>query len=178
MTTLFVCETHQHGVEAYETTVSDLTAWVHGKDHQGVVKDKMLNEPILNPVVHDILEFDTQNLIIEYELKKFFVECEKKGETYGAFFRAVSSHKFIDDVFEVEHNPYSNQYMERSGRVVETGNPVVIRVCIFDDSRDVLVSELLTKDPSSTAIGDIEFYEHFQDSIEEEIDTILTEYED
>jgi hypothetical protein len=41
----------------------------------------------------------------------------------------------------------------------------------------VLVSELLTKDPSSTAIGDIEFYEHFQDRIKEEIETILTEYE-
>ena len=87
--------------------------------------------------------------------------------------------QFRDDPFQVMNNPFSNQYERcwQTKTFAETGNPPVIRVKIFDDSRDELVSELLKHDPSSTAIGDIKFYDDFKEEIDKQIEAILEEYE-
>tara|TARA_Y100000310_G_C20422169_1_gene687184 strand:+ start:163 stop:771 length:609 start_codon:yes stop_codon:yes gene_type:complete len=183
MTDIFICETHHPNgrAEAYQSTVRDLTSWVSNeKDHEGRLQnvETMMQEKTLHDDVYVVLRESLQDLIVEDDLESFFVRCKEHAKTYGAFFKALDSHKFLDDPFTVEDNPFLNRYREENGKLVETGNEPVIQVTIFDDSRIVAVSELLENDPSSTAFADIALYDDFKKEIGEEIETILEEYED
>tara|TARA_Y100001938_G_C7931202_1_gene349423 strand:+ start:96 stop:707 length:612 start_codon:yes stop_codon:yes gene_type:complete len=182
MTEIFICETHHPDgrAEAYQSTVRDLTHYVaEHLDHENELRDigKLSRQKTLNGKVQDVMRFTMQNLIVEYDFKEFFIRCKERAETYGAFFKALNSHKFLDDPFTVEDDPFSNVYFNDGGKLVETGNEPVIQVTLFDDSRSVAVSELLENDPSSTAFADIELYDDFKSEIGEQIESILEGYE-
>jgi len=180
MTDIFICETHHPNgrAEAYQSTVGDLTRYACSRttrDNSSFLQ-KRVGLPELDWTVWDMLAHDLQKLIVEYSLKSLFYRCKEHAETYGAFFKALDSHKFLDDPFKVEDNPFLNRYREENGKLVETGNEPVIQVTIFDDSRIVAVSELLENDPSSTAFADIALYDDFKTEIGEQIETILEDY--
>ncbi len=178
MTAIFICETHQPDgrVEAYQSTVRQLTHYVaENLDHENKLRNvgNLSHQDKLSAQVEDVMRFTMQNLIIEYDFKEFFIRCQERAETYGAFFKALNSHKFLDDPFTVEDDPFSNLYFNDGGKLVETGNEPVIQVTLFDDSRSVAVSELLENDPSSTAFADIELYDDFKSEIGEQIESVL-----